>query len=60
MGKKNIHLSDFINVEELQQLQDNWSKATGIGLVTVDQEGKPVTRQSGFTDFCRALRDKKE
>ena len=60
MGKKNIHLSDFINVEELQQLQDNWSKATGIGLVTVDQDGKPVTRQSGFTDFCRALRDKKE
>ena len=60
MGKMNIHISDFINVEELQQLQDNWSKATGIGLVTVDQEGKPVTRQSGFTDFCRALREKNE
>lgn len=60
MGKRNIHISDFINVEELQQLQDNWSKATGIGFVTVDSEGKPVTRQSGFTDFCRALRDKKD
>lgn len=60
MGKKNIHISDVINVDELQQLQDNWSKATGIGFVTVDSEGKPVTRQSGFTDFCLALRGKKE
>ena len=60
MGKKNIHLSDFINVDGLQQLQDNWSKATGIGFVTVDSEGKPVTRQSGFTDFCHAIREKEE
>lgn len=60
MGKKNIHISDFINVEEYQELQDNWTKATGIGFITVDSEGKPVTKQSGFTDFCQAIREKEE
>lgn len=60
MGKNSIHISDFINVEEYQELQDNWTKATGIGFITVDSEGKPVTKQSGFTDFCQAIREKEE
>lgn len=60
MGRNNIHISDFINVEEYQELQDNWTKATGIGFITVDSEGKPVTKQSGFTDFCHALRENEE
>lgn len=60
MGKNSIHISDFINVEEYQELQDNWTKATGIGFITVDSEGKPVTKQSGFTDFCQTIREKEE
>lgn len=60
MERNNIKISDFINVEEYQEMQDNWTKATGIGFITVDAEGKPVTKQSGFTDFCQALREKEE
>lgn len=60
MERNNIKISDFINVEEYQEMQDNWTKATGIGFITVDSEGKPVTKQSGFTDFCQALREKEE
>lgn len=47
-------------MDELQELQDNWTKATGIAFITVDCNGKPFTRQSGFTDFCRTLREKNE
>lgn len=60
VGKNNIQIRDFINVEEYQELQDNWTKATGIGFITVDSDGKPVTKQSGFTDFCQALRETEE
>ncbi len=60
MERNNIKISDLINVEEYQEMQDNWTKATGIGFITVDAEGKPVTKQSGFTDFCQALREKEE
>ena len=60
MERSNIHISDFIDVKEYQELQDKWSKATGIGFITVDYDGKPVTKQSGFTEFCQALREKEE
>lgn len=60
MGKTNIHISDFVNLEEFQELQDNWTKATGIAFITVDCNGKPFTKQSGFSDFCRRLREKDE
>ncbi|VFS51334.1 Predicted sensor domain [Budvicia aquatica] len=43
-----FHLSDLLEVERLQTLQDNLSKAMGIALVVVDAEGIPVTKPSVF------------
>lgn len=60
MGKNNIRISDFVKLDEFQELQDNWTKATGIAFITVDYNGKPFTKQSGFTDFCRVLRENEE
>lgn len=60
MGKNNIRISEFVNRDELQKLQDNWTKATGIAFITVDYNGRPFTKQSGFTDFCRVLRENEE
>lgn len=60
MGQNNIRINDFVKMDELQQLQDNWTKATGIAFITVDCNGKPFTKQSGFTDFCRTMREKNE
>lgn len=51
-----FHLSDLLEVERLQTLQDNLSKAMGIALVVVDAEGVPVTKPSGFSPFCVASR----
>ena len=49
-------LHEFLDVDRLQTLQDNFSKSMMIALVVVDQQGVPVTRPSGFSDFCARSR----
>ena len=46
------NFSNFIDVEKLQLLQDTFSDATGLAAVTVDNNGKQITKPSNFTDFC--------
>jgi ligand-binding sensor protein/two-component sensor histidine kinase len=60
VGKNNIRINEFVDRDELQKLQDNWTKATGIAFITVDYNGRPFTTQSGFTDFCRCMRENEE
>ena len=55
-NRANINIEDVVNVKELQDLQDNWAKATDLAFVTVDYNGKPITRHSNFTPFCEELR----
>ncbi len=52
----NISIGEVINVKELQELQDNWAKGTGLAFVTVDCNGVPLTKYSNFTPFCERLR----
>ena len=54
--KNNIHIEDVIDVKELQNLQDNWAKATNLAFVSVDCNGTPITKYSNFTPFCEKLR----
>lgn len=54
-----LPLNGLINLEMLQKVQDNFSAAVGIALVTVDTRGIPVTAPSGFTAYCRAIRSTK-
>lgn len=42
--------------ENLEEVQKNISKATGLAFVTVDYKGEPVTETTGFTKFCQAVR----
>lgn len=46
-----VKLTDLIDVEQLQELQDSFSDATGMAAISVDLEGN-VTRPSNFNDFC--------
>lgn len=48
---KEISLSDLINVDFLQKLQDNFAKTMGVASLTVDDKG-PITKPSNFTNFC--------
>lgn len=54
--EKENRLEALLNMERLQDLQDTLSKALGLGFVTVDYRGCPVTEDNGFTDFCTCMR----
>ena len=47
-----LQLTDLLDVQVLQQIQDSFSRFTGIAANTTDENGVPVTRRSGFTRFC--------
>lgn len=48
---KKITLSDLVDINFLQELQDNFAEAMGVGSLTVDDNG-PITKPSNFSDFC--------
>lgn len=52
---KKVKLTDLISVEALQQIQDGFSRYTGMAALTTDADGVPVTRGSGFTRFCMEM-----
>ncbi|AKA69570.1 PocR ligand-binding domain-containing protein [Clostridium scatologenes] len=47
-----IEIKDVINIDLLQKFQDNFAESMDIASVTVDINGKPVTKPSSYTDFC--------
>ena len=47
-----LHLTDLIDVEMLQRIQDAFSDMTGIASVTTNADGVAVTKGSHFSDFC--------
>ncbi|ADQ14424.1 sensor histidine kinase [Halanaerobium hydrogeniformans] len=49
-------LSEVINIDVLQSIQDKFAEATGLAAVIVDREGIPVTNCSRFTSFCKTIR----
>lgn len=51
----NLKLTDLIDVQTLQEIQDGFSNATGMAALTTDENGTPVTQGSNFTDFCMEL-----
>lgn len=54
-AEKNNRLSELLNMEQLQKLQDNLAKALDLAFITVDYRGRPVTEGSGFTGFCSCM-----
>lgn len=53
--EKENRLSEYLDLQRLQNLQDNLAEALDLAFVTVDYRGRPVTRSSGFTDFCSCM-----
>ncbi|QHI71255.1 PocR ligand-binding domain-containing protein [Aminipila terrae] len=43
---------DIVDIDALQEMQDNFAEAVGMAFIAVDYKGNPVTKQSGFTEFC--------
>ncbi len=47
-----LSLTDLIDVDTLQKIQDAFSDMAGAAALTTDLDGIPVTKGSNFTDFC--------
>lgn len=45
-------ITDVFDVDFLQEINDNFSRAVGISSITVDEKGNAVTKPSDFCDFC--------
>ena len=50
-----MKISDFMDLKELQRIQDKFSTATGLAAIAVDANGNYMTEGSNFTDFCIKL-----
>jgi two-component system LytT family sensor kinase len=53
-------LRSIINVEILQEIQERFSEAMGLGVIIADEQGVPVTRPTNFTNFCKHIRSSQE
>ncbi|MDW8802880.1 PocR ligand-binding domain-containing protein [Clostridium sp. A1-XYC3] len=47
-----LQIKDLIDIDLLQKFQDNFAESMNIASVTVDINGKPVTKPSSYTSFC--------
>lgn len=47
-----MEIYDFLDMSKLQEIQDNFSDATGLATIAVDSKGEYMTEPSNFTDFC--------
>ncbi|PJI07921.1 MULTISPECIES: PocR ligand-binding domain-containing protein [Clostridium] len=57
---QNVLIKDVIDIDFLQSFQDNFSESMGIAAVTVDNDGKPVTRPSNYMGFCNMIQSTTE
>lgn len=53
-------LLSLFGKEQLLDIQNRLSKTTGLGFITVDYKGDPLTDYTGFCDFCHHFRDDPE
>lgn len=49
---KALRLTDLLDVSILQQMQDAFSKMTGMSALTTNADGTAVTEGSHFSEFC--------
>lgn len=47
-----MDIKTFVDLKELQRIQNQFSDATGLAAIAVDAEGNYITDGSNFTDFC--------
>ncbi len=52
MEYKELKLTDLIDKEILQKVQDGFSDMSGMAAITTETNGRPVTTGSHFSDFC--------
>lgn len=51
----NLRITDLLDVNIMQQMQDSFSEFTKMAALMADENGVPVTEPSHFTRFCNEL-----
>lgn len=54
------NLNHLVNVEVLQEIQERFATAIGLGVIIANEHGEPITKPSNFTNFCSKMRSSKE
>jgi len=57
---ENIRFDELFDIEEIQQLQNEFSNATGVASIITDIDGKPITEPSNFCRLCNDIIRKTE
>lgn len=52
-----LKLDYVLDLDRFERIQDDFAKATGLAMITVDYKGIPITKHSGCSQFCRLARD---
>ncbi len=51
-----IKFSDLFEIESIQQLQEQFSDATGVASIITSPDGTPITKPSNFCRLCSIIR----
>ncbi len=52
LGGNLMNIRDFVDLNQLEEILTEWSKATGMATIALDDQGEYITGEIGFTDFC--------
>ena len=52
---KDILFTDIFNLEEIQELQDLFSDASGVAALMISPDGTPITNPSNFCRLCNDI-----
>jgi PAS domain S-box-containing protein len=55
-----ISFGDLFNLNEIQQIQNEFAEATGVASIITQPDGTPITAQSNFTNLCSEIIRKTE
>jgi PAS domain S-box-containing protein len=50
-----VAFEDLFNSDEIQRIQDEFSKATGVASIITRPDGSPITKPSNFTRLCNDI-----
>lgn len=55
-----LKLTDVIEIEHLQRIQDSFARATGVASIIIDLNGNTITRPSNFNPVCKLIHQTEE
>lgn len=51
LGGRRMNIEEYVDVKVMQDIQDEFSEATGLAAVMVGEDGEYITEPSNFTEF---------